>query len=273
MPQVSTVSGRVATVTGAGSGIGRAVAAELATRGCHLALVDLRKANLHATGRFLAPLGVRISLHTVDVADPRQMESLPDAIMAEHPRLDIMINNAGVSLAGPFDSYHLDDLEWIIGVNLWGMLHGCRVVLPLMRRQGSGHIVNMSSDFGLIGLPSKTAYCATKFAIRGFSEALRAELADSGIRVTCVYPGAVDTNLIRTSRAADPTKRDREAQFVAARATPVDAVARQIVRGIERGQARVLIGRDTFLIDALTRLSPRLANALVTRLSKRLPFV
>ncbi|MCU0494423.1 MAG: SDR family oxidoreductase, partial [Chloroflexaceae bacterium] len=198
---------------------------------------------------------------------------LPDAVMQQHGRVDILVNNAGVSLAGPFEGYSRDDLEWIVGVNLWGVIYGCKYFLPLLRQRGAGSIVNIASDFGLVGLPTKSAYCTTKFAIRGLSESLRAELYGTGIHVMCVYPGAVDTNLIRRSRTTDSRKRTLETQFVARRGIPVDYVARRIIRGIERKQGRVLIGQDTYLIDLMTRLFPNLTQCLIGRFHHRLPFL
>lgn len=264
---------RVAVVTGAASGIGLAVAEHLAGQGCHLALVDNQDEGLRRAAERLSMIGRRVSAHCVDVSDKVQIQALPMEVLAHHRQAHILVNNAGVSLAGPFETYTLDDLEWIMGVNLWGVVYGCSVFLPYLRQREEGHIVNVSSDFGLLGFPTKSAYCTTKFAIRGFSEALRAELHGSQIGVTCVYPGAVDTELIRSARTRDPAKRDLEARFVADRGMPVNVVARRIVRAIERNQGRVLIGSDTYLIDSLTRLFPGLVNELVARFYQRLPFV
>jgi short-subunit dehydrogenase len=209
----------------------------------------------------------------IDVADREQMSVLPDGVLNQHGRVDLVINNAGVSLAGPFESYSLADLEWIIGINLWGTIYGCKYFLPFLRQRGTGHLVNIASDFGLVGLPTKTAYCTTKFAIRGFSEALRAELYGSGISLTCVYPGAVDTALIRASRTTDTQKRELEAQFVAQRGIPLEQVAQRIIQGIEHKKARVLIGSDTYVIDIMTRLFPNLTQRLIGRFHHRLPFL
>lgn len=264
---------RVAVITGAASGIGQNLAVHLAQRGCQLALVDINETGLEDTAVQAARSGCRVSTHVVDVAKRDQMERLPEEIMDRHPHIDILVNNAGVSLAGPFESYSIDDLEWILGINVWGTIYGCKFFIPHLRQRGTGAIVNISSDFGMLGLPGKTAYCTTKFAIRGLSEALRAELWGSGITVICVYPGAVDTGLIRNSRAADLHKRDIEAQFVSRRGIPINAVSRQIVMGIERGKARTLIGSDRVVIDWMARLFPGLTATLIGRFHKRLPFL
>lgn len=263
----------VCVITGAASGIGRALALHLAQCGCHLALVDLNADGMRDVAQQLRSPQRRVSCHVVDVADHDQMRQLPEDVLQQHGHVDILINNAGVSLAGPFEHYSLADLTWIIDINLWGAIYGCRYFLPIFRQRGYGYVVNIASDFGLVGLPSKTAYCATKFAIRGFSEALRAELHGSGISVTCVYPGAVDTELIRSSRATDPHKRDLEARFVAQRGIPLDHVAQRIVAGVARRQARVLIGSDTYVIDLMTRFFPGLTQRLIGRFHHRLPFL
>jgi short-subunit dehydrogenase len=270
---MQSLNDRVAVVTGAASGIGRATALALATAGCHLALVDRQPEGLETAAAHIQRLGRRATMHETDVADARQMEQLAEEVVAQHQRVHVLVNNAGVALAGPFSGYTGEALDWIIGVNLWGVLHSCRVFLPWLQRAEEAHIVNIASDFGLIGFPTKSAYCTTKFAVRGFSEALRAELAPARIGVSCVFPGAVDTGLIRNARVQDPAKRAKEAQFVAARSIGVERVAARIVRAIRRNQGRVLIGGDTWGIEVATRLAPGLTNWLVARFHTRLPFV
>jgi short-subunit dehydrogenase len=264
---------RVAVVTGAASGIGRALCYQLALQGCHLALVDLNQGGLRETAAQIAALDVRISTHVADVSSKSAMSQLPEAVGSHHQSVNVLVNNAGVSLSGPFETISLEDLEWIFGINFWGTVYGCKFFLPYLRRAEEAHIVNVASDFGLIGLGTKTGYCSTKFALRGFSEALRSELFGSPIGLTCVYPGAVKTGLIKNGRAWDEEKKELENQFVASRSIPAEKVAACIVRGIKQNSDRVLIGSDTRLIDAMTRLSPTLTAALVARFQKRLPFL
>jgi NADP-dependent 3-hydroxy acid dehydrogenase YdfG len=157
---MTAFQGRVAVITGAASGIGQALAESLYTHGCHLALVDVNAAGLDATAKRLHSTEGRISLHHTDVSKKEQMELLPDEVLRQHERVDILINNAGVALAGAFETYSIDDLEWIVGINLMGIIYSCAYFLPVLRSQKKSHIVNISSDFGLIGFPTKSMYCA-----------------------------------------------------------------------------------------------------------------
>jgi short-subunit dehydrogenase len=264
---------RIAVVTGAAGGIGRFVSRRLAKKGCILALVDLNAEGINQTAEQIASFGGRASLHPADVSDKSGVSKLVETIVSRYGAVHILVNNAGVSLAGPFEAVSLEDFEWIFGVNFWGAVYCCKFFLPHMRRVEEAHIVNVSSDFGLIGLGTKTGYCSTKFALRGFSEALRAELHGTQIGLTCVYPGPVDTNLVRSGRSWDKEKQKLEARFVELRSIPIEKVADRIVRGIERNSSRVLIGADSRLIDVMTRLSPTLTAAIVARFQKRAPFL
>jgi short-subunit dehydrogenase len=270
--RMETLEDRVALVTGAASGIGRALAFALAGQGSHLALVDRDAAELEEVGREVRRGGRRVSTYEVDVADRQAMAALPERVLRDHGAVHVLVNNAGVSVSGPFLDLELADLDWIVGVNFWGVVHGCKFLLPLLLRQEEAHIVNVCSSFALMGFARKTAYAATKFAVRGFSESLAAELAGSRVGLTVLYPGAVDTAIIRRARATDPQQREAEARFLAARAHPARLVAERTIRAIRRKQRRVLIGRDYHLIDWLSRLSPGLAARLAARLATRLPF-
>jgi short-subunit dehydrogenase len=276
---MQVLENRVAVITGAASGIGRAIAIRLAKEKCALALVDINKdtalglSRLDECAGLCEPFTSSVSVHRTDVSDRIGMSGLPEEIVARHGGVNLLVNNAGVSLAGCLNEISIDDFEWIVGVNFWGAVYGCKYFLPALERSGEGHIVNVLSDFALIGLPTKTWYCATKFALRGFSEALRAELAGSGIGVTAVYPGPVATAIIANGRNADPEKAKLELEFIRQRAIDADAVARRVVQGIKRNSARVLIGKETYLIDLATRLAPTATAALVAKMRKRIPFL
>jgi short-subunit dehydrogenase len=263
---------RVAVITGAANGIGQGLATALAREGCHLALVDLDAAGLDRVSETLRATGRRVSTHVVDVAARAEMTALPEAVTAAHGAAHVLVNNAGVSVAGRFEAVPLADLDWIFAVNVWGVVHGCHAFLPLLRAQDEAHIVNVGSSFGLVGMAGKTGYSATKAAIRGFSEALRAELAGSRVGLTVLYPGPVDTGIVMRGRAADRAQQEAEARFLAGRGLPVERAARAMVRAIRRNRSRVLVGMDYRLIDGLARLSPGLAAWLAGRLAQRMPF-
>ncbi len=264
------VRGRTAVVTGAASGIGRAVAEVLAQRACALALADVDVAGLEETAMRARSLGVRASCHVVDVADWDRMLAFAADVQREFGGADLLINNAGVSVTGTLEEQSIEDLRWIVGVNFWGVVHGCKAFLPLLRTRPEAHIVNVSSLFGIIGLPTQSSYCATKFAVRGFSESLWAELADSGIGVTVVHPGGVKTNIVQASRMADDATKQRMAERFERRAMAPERVAERIVRGVERGEMRVRVCRETFVADWVKRLFPVTAHRLVRRGYRRM---
>jgi short-subunit dehydrogenase len=266
-----TLTDRVAVVTGAGSGIGRALAAALARKGAHLALVDVDEASLAESAGRVRTAGRRLSTHVVDVADRAAMAALPAAVLAAHGHVHVLVNNAGVALDGTFEELPLDDVAWLFGVNVWGVLHGCAFFLPHLRREPEAHIVNISSVFGLLGVPENSAYCASKFAVRGLSESLWVELAGSGVGLTCVHPGGVKTNIARRARLRDEQRRAAmTAEFErAARMTPERAAAR-IVTAIERGTMRLRLGPETYVADWAKRLAPVSTQRLLVGAYRRI---
>lgn len=263
----------VAVVTGAASGIGKAVARELAERSCHLALVDLNQTAVQKTVLELSHPNRHITAHTTDVFSESQMRHLAARVLQEHGQVSLLVNNAGVSVASPFAQLDLQDFQWLMAVNFWGTVFGCKFFLPHLAAADSAAIINILSDFALVGFPTKTCYSASKFAIRGFSEALRAELYGSSVSLTCVYPGPVDTNLVRSSRAADLTKKHLETEFLEKRGLPIKRVARRIVDGIEKGRARVLLGKETYLLDIMARFFSVISNSVIGRMREKVPFV
>ncbi len=248
---------RVAAVTGAGSGIGRALAHELAALGYALALADRNEAALAETVREVEGR-TKVSSHVVDVADKAQVDAFAEHVLAEHGRVDLLINNAGVGLAGNVDEVEVAEIEWLMNINFWGTVYGVKAFLPALKHAGDATIVNISSVYGLFGPPGQAAYAASKFAVRGFSESLRAELRDAGVHVVTVHPGGVKTNIVRNSRISAGTDheralaRGRKYEEVALKQHPHKA-ARDIVDGIRRRADRVLIGDDAVQIDLIVR--------------------
>ncbi|MBL8184443.1 MAG: SDR family NAD(P)-dependent oxidoreductase [Blastocatellia bacterium] len=262
----------VAVITGAGSGIGRALAKRLAAEGIvGLAIADVNREGLEETAMMFGDANV--SLHVVDVADRAAMASFVDAVISEHGRVTHVINNAGVALGGTLKEVSLDEIEWLMGVNFWGVVHGTKLFLPYLVKEPEAHIVNISSLFGLVAPPGQTAYCASKFAVRGFTEALRHELEDTNIAVSVVHPGGVKTNIANSARIAESSEitADELEQRLARMnrnlsTTTPDRAAEIIIKGIKKRSPRIIVGPDAQLLSWIQRLFPKrylaIANAI-----------
>jgi butyryl-CoA dehydrogenase len=275
---MKTFSGRVAAITGAGSGIGRALSIELARRGCEVALADIDVDGLAETARGVEQLGARVSQSKLDVADRDAVHRWADEVVADHGRVNLIFNNAGVALGATVESMSYEDLDWLMGINFWGVVHGTKAFLPHLRASGEGHIVNISSVFGLLGIPSQSAYNASKFAVRGFTEALRVELDMAGGAVSCttIHPGGIKTNIARSGRfdeaslsalGQDPD-RIVAASERALRTTP-ERAAQVILRAVELDRRRAMIGADAQVFKLLALTPPGLYQRLI-RLGTRI---
>lgn len=268
---MQSLAGKVAVITGAGSGIGRALADLLAKEGCHLALADIHAENLESISAELRLRGCRVSQHILDVADRTAVFAFADEVLAQHGAAELIINNAGVSVSQAIVDLSFEDFEWLMGINFWGVVHGTKAFLPHLLKNNQGHIVNVSSIFGIIALPSQGAYNASKFAVRGFTEALRHELSASNIGVSCVHPGGIKTNIARAGRFYQGINGKCDAgrataDFDRLARTSPEQAAKTIVKGIKTKRPRILIGKDAHLLDWLQRLLPASYAKVVIKL-------
>lgn len=257
---MSFLSTGVAVLTGAGSGIGRALAQQLAGMGSALALADVNQAGLRETAESLAKKDGTVTEHVVDIADEAAVSAFVGDVEKRHERVTLLVQCAGVSLHGNFDQITLDDFRWLMNINFWGTVYGSKYFLPLLRRQKRAHLVNISSIFGLVSPAGQVPYTASKFAVRGFTEALRHELQGSNVFVSCVHPGGIRTPIAKHSRlgtgAPEALREANIARFDRLARTPPENAAARILQGIEKREPRILIGSDAYQIDVLQRLRP-----------------
>lgn len=255
-----TFEGGTAVVTGAASGIGAALAAGLAARGSHLVLLDRDADGLAAVAARVRTPSVRVAEHVADLADPDAAVAAGEALAAAHPETTLLVNNAGIALAGRFDQVDAAQFDAVMAVNFRAVVTLTRALLPALTAHPGSHLVALSSVFGITAAPGQTAYCASKFAVRGFLESLRGELAPAGVGVTCVHPGGVRTNIARDALVgpglpAAQWEAGRDAFSKMLTMDPADA-AETILRAVHRRRPRVLVGRDAVVLDALARLLP-----------------
>lgn len=267
--------GRVAAITGSASGIGRALAEDLARRGAQLSLADIDDAGLTETVARCEGYGVKVTSQHLDVADRAAVEAWAERVVADHGRVNLVVNNAGVALGATVESMSYEDFEWLMGINFWGVVYGTKAFLPHLKASGEGHVVNISSVFGLVSVPSQSAYNAAKFAVRGFTDTLRMELEIEGapVSVTTVHPGGIKTNIARNAHVdpsvamlsgdavTDAARADFERLFI----TSPTKAAHQILTAVQRDRRRALIGPDAKAIDLLARLPAGLYQSVLTR--------
>jgi butyryl-CoA dehydrogenase len=275
---VKDFRGRVAAITGAGSGIGRALAIELARRGTHLALADIDEAGLAETVARCEGTGVKVTAQRVDVADRDAVYAWADRVVEEHGKVNLIFNNAGVALGATIEAMSYEDFEWLMSINFWGVVHGTKAFLPHLKAAGEGHVVNVSSVFGLISVPSQSAYNAAKFGVRGFTDALRMELEmqPCGVSATTIHPGGIKTNIARNARMDDsvasltgggPGSAD---DFDKVAKTSPEKAARQILAAVQRNRRRALIGPDAKVVDLVSRLPAALYQRVLVKGASRL---
>lgn len=269
---------KVAAITGAGSGIGRQLAIQLAQQGAHLALSDMNEQGLVETLNLLKDYPVKVSITKLDVANRGAVYAWAEDTFNEFGQINLIFNNAGVALASTVEGMSYDELEWIFNINFWGVVYGTKAFLPYLKQSGEGHIINTSSLFGLTAQPSQSAYNATKFAVRGFTESLRQELVieNVGVSATSVHPGGIRTNIANSARMSDsirvlgmnPEKASRS--FNKVLKTPPEVAAKVILDAVKENKARVLIGNDAKILDLIQRVTPSHYAKAVDFLTKKL---
>jgi NAD(P)-dependent dehydrogenase (short-subunit alcohol dehydrogenase family) len=259
---MKVLKNKVAAITGAASGIGRALALNLAAEGCHVAISDVDEAGLRETADSAQSFQVRVTTHRVDVADCEQVRCYAAEVMKAHGSVHLVINNAGVSVVETLEDVSYEDFEWLMRINLWGVVYGCKEFLPFLKRQLSAHIVNISSLNGILTSPNIGPYCTAKFAVRGFTETLAQELSNTKVKVSCVFPGGIRTNFSKNAKfykSADPTLGRDETIALFDRviaSTTADEAARIIIAGIKKEKPRIMVGLDACVLDWLKRLFP-----------------
>jgi len=258
---ITSFQDKTAAITGAGSGMGQQLAALLSQRGCNLAISDVNEIGLAETRNLLVP-GTKVTSQLLDVADRQAMEDWAAHVNQEHGAVHMIFNNAGVSVTGSAEHMPYEDMEWLMDINFWGVVHGCKAFLPYLRETDEAAIINTSSIFGTIAVPGQSAYNASKFAVRGYSFALRQELSGTHIGVSCVQPGGVKTNIVNASRYIPDDNESLTKEEVAeefntrlARLTSTEA-AEIILKGVLKNKARILVGNDARVISWIERLAP-----------------
>ncbi len=252
---------KICVITGAASGIGAACAHAMAAQGAVIIGTDLRKDMLKETKDAVEAAGGRMDTHMVDVSDRDAMFDLAAKVEKKHGPADLILNNAGVAHGAPVAEMSIDDFKWLMDINLWGVVHGSQAFLPHFIGKNSGHVANVSSIFGLIGIPTQSAYNAAKFGVLGFTEALRHEMRGTGVNVSTIHPGGINTNIVRHARFQQGPDAESEHEqaierFAKFTMTQPDGAAKTIIKGIKKNKARILIGPDAHFTDFVRRLLP-----------------
>ena len=271
---------KVAAITGAGSGIGQQLAVLLAQQGCHLSLSDVNEQGLAKTVELVKDSHVRVTTKKVNVAKLEEVRDWAAETVQDHGSVNMIFNNAGVALGSTVEGVSYEELEWIVNINFWGVVYGTKEFLPLIKQSGEGHIINISSLFGLTAQPTQSAYNATKFAVRGFTESLRQELdlENCGVSALCVHPGGIRTNIANAAKMNDsirtlgmhPEKSARS--FNKLLRCPPEEAARQIIEAVQKDKRRLLIGNDAKTLDLIQRILPtgyQRVTAFATKLSNK----
>jgi short-subunit dehydrogenase len=271
---MNSLAGKTVVITGAGSGIGRSLALECAKVSANLALCDINEGLLQETRALLEEHSVKLLVTVVNVSSWEEMQTFAKVVADYFGGIDVLINNAGVSLSETVAETRLEDFEWIMKINFWGVVYGCRAFLPHLTARPESHIINLSSSLGLVGMPTQSAYCASKFAVRGFTEALHQEYAQTNLRVTCIHPGNVKTNIVKFGRhyrnmfGDKPQEVNFEEDFSSRAMTRPEQAAQQIIHGILQNKMRVLVGPDAKMIDLCQRVLPQRYGKVILAINR-----
>ena len=249
---------KVTVITGAGSGIGRALAQHIAGKGGNIALVDVSQKGLDETLASISHCSGKFTSHIADVTSEQQMQALPEAIVAEHQQIDVLFNNAGITIDKTFEEHTIADWQKIIGINIWGVIYGCHYFMPYLLQRPEAHIANTSSLAGFVGFPKQSSYCVTKAAVRALNESLYAEYKHRNVHVTSIHPGAIQTNIfnVAVEHSVDQDASRKFFEKVKKFAMPADKAATIIVKAVEQRKQRVRVGKDSVLTDIVKRLIP-----------------
>lgn len=264
---------KTAIITGAASGLGKALALELYRQGANLALIDIDLAGLQQLAATLQNDTQTTTIHQADIADEQQVIAARKQILEQHSQIDLLINNAGISISQPFEQMMQTDHRYLMEVNFWGMVYCTRHFLPDLHERPGSRIINIISNFALMGFPGKTAYASSKGAMMSFTQALKTELADTPVSCSLVIPPPLDTNIVASGKHINAAKQAHEARFLREQGMPLDKAARRIVAGIRQGKYRIVVGTMTYWTDVLCRLFPTLMPRLVSRSRKRFDFL
>jgi short-subunit dehydrogenase len=267
------LANKVAVITGAANGLGKALATALYSEGCHLALIDIDNAGLLRLQADLGGNARQVSIHITDISSEEQIAAARAAILQQHGRIDLLVNNAAVSISQPFEELELDDFRGLFKTNFWGTVYCIRYFLPDLKKHKGSLLVNIISGFATMGFPAKTAYASSKSAVMGFSNCLKTELEGTNVSISLMIPPPLHTTIVDKGKHISALKKERETAFLEKNAMPADKAARIIVAKLKRGRYRIVAGTRTYWLDLLARSFPGMVHHLIAKNKKRLDFV
>lgn len=270
---MNSVKNKTVVITGSANGLGRVLAIEFYRLGYDMALIDIDGAGLQALQQEIHSQDQRVSTHQLDISIEQDVIDCHADIVCIHPRIEILINNAGISISQPFEMLRMEDFQKLFATNFWGTIYCTKHFLPELKKQGNGKLVNIISNFALMGFPGKTAYASSKGAMMGFTNALKTELAGTSVNVSLVIPPPLDTGLVVNGKHIDNIKKEREAAFMKEKGMPLAKAAKSIVARIERGHFRIVIGRRTYWTDVVSRLFPTAVHKLIGKQKDKIDFI